>query len=331
MIIEDDVKNFKKFLETCYTKGLFGELYTKVDEEGVFTTSSISVTKSCGVKVSYKPRSVETDATLDKKKGKGKKAVVTYEDGELWCEPGKILGKMDNMRSGEVHVEFDGEKIFVKCGRSRFLSSVYADRDKVIAEKNVADADMPESMVYDADTGMGSIPVMSKVDLDHRIVVNSTDMQGLVNSRSKLAAASNFQFLVMDGNLSVSVVDMDDKSDKPDYFSVDLGEISGYKEGNNFKLLYMVGVSEMFGNLPGDVEMFLGSNAMFPFMLHKTFVETIKDGRESTHRNFLDVMYMNMPYSDPIPVETGEDLEAALEEALEESEDEVVEDDWDDA
>jgi len=312
MIIKDNVKNFKKFLETCYTGSLFGEFYTKLEGDS-FNVVLVSVTKSCGVKIKYTPREVIIDHSLDKKSGSGKKEKIIYEDGEFWCNPNRILDKMDKMNSGDVVVTFDGEKVLVVCERRRFLSEVFADRDPLITElENPSNAySITESIEYDAEGNM-NFSILEETVLDHKIVLDSIEIGYLEGSRKKLSTASNYRFSIRDSMLEISVDDLDDKSGKPQYFTTEFPNVEGYKDGDDFECLFMVGVSEMFGNLPGEVDLYLGNNINWPFVLRKTFIDNIKDGKESVSRLFMEVSYMNMPYDNPEPVESGEDLQNAL-------------------
>lgn len=248
MIIEDNIENFKTFLEHASCKGLFGPTLSEFID-GSITIRSRSISGGNVVESKYTPKSVKIDPSLNRAKG----TKTEYKDGWFWFEPAELLAKIKVMKSGPMTLEFNGETIDIKCGKVRRKTmnvGLTGAKYDLVQERKAND-------IYSAKFVDGKTVFMDAEIHLHSPSVGVINLKEISETKKSISNASTYLFKVSDaGEFDIIVADSDKV--ESEYMETRIDEIKDVKAG--FTVKYNSGFDEAIHVFDGFVDLWFGDS-----------------------------------------------------------------------
>lgn len=299
MIIEDDISNFKTFLEHCSCKGLFGPVFSEF-VEGSITMRSVTASGGTLNEVKYTPKSVKIDTSLNRAKG----PLTEYKDGWLWFEPGELLAKLKGFKSGPMVMEFDGVTMDFKCNKARRKTMNIALIGKgydVMAESKRAGG-------FSIEWPNGLL-VFSGMPLPFMVPSVAVITLKEISATKKAIANANTYFFHVSKEGAFEIVVADSEKKDVEYMNTEIDTIKDVKA--EFTTQYLNGFDEVMQIFDGFVDLWFGDGTPLgiksvvtnkdrkpiietliisaPFLPPKKEVEFTEDGKPVEDGEFEDI------------------------------------------
>ena len=290
MKIVDKVKDFKDFLSYTSLKGdkcLFGTDGIQF-EKGVGTAYLVEDLHVAAGKVIYRPK--ESD------------------NGYFWCDPARLIdskkGKMKSMiSSDDVEIVSKNNNITGKSGIIKFsMPNIDKDTSEYGMEGGSGFVKAKE-MIKDINVVDGKLKGMSNEFFN--LTVDSNIFQNAIKNKDTMVNPSYFMIRVNKGKVLLVVEDEAEKKNK-EFIEFHIGDID---KTVSFETTFGSYISNIFNNLSGDVDVFIGDIA--PIIVHQIIVE--KSGLDDVEK--FELLYL---LSHTIEDDTNYDDDENEEESLEE-------------
>lgn len=298
MIIEDDISNFKTFLEHCSCKGLFGAMFSEF-VEGSITMRAITVTGGTMNEVKYTPKSVKINPSLNRAKG----SLTEYKDGWFWFEPTELLAKLKTFKSGAMVLDFDGTTMDFKCNKMRRKTMNIA----LIGKGYDVMVDYNNAKRFKVEWPNGLL-VFNNAEIPYMVPsVGVISLREIAATKKAIANANTYFFHVTkEGVFEIVVADSEKKD--VEYMNTEIDTIKGVKA--EFTTQYLNGFDEIIQILDGFVDLWFGDK--YPLGIKSVVIN--KD-----RKPIIETLVVSAPFVAPKKeVEFNEDGTAVEEGEFEE-------------
>jgi hypothetical protein len=246
VIIEDEIANFKTFLEHCSCKGLFGPMFSEF-KDGSITMRSVTASGGTLNEVKYTPKSVKIEASLNRAKG----ALTEYKDGWFWFEPSELLAKLKEFKSGSMVLDFDGVTMDFKCNKARRktmnIALIGKGYDVMVAHK--------EAQRFNIEWPSGLLVFNGAQIPCYVPSVAVYTLKGISTTKKAIANANTYFFSVSkDGVFKIVVADSEKKD--VEYMNTEIDTIKDVKA--EFTTQYLNGFDEVIQVFDGFVDLWFG-------------------------------------------------------------------------
>jgi hypothetical protein len=309
MKIEDDVVAFKDFMRYCSLQKdgyLYGSMMM-IFKDGVGVAHVEDTNMATYARIKYRPEKVD--------------------NGTFWCDPSKFIdskiGKLRSAKIGLVKIDFGKDYIRGKCGRLTFKS----DKDNKEACKKSYDGAKDWGKNFKIKSG--KVVGFEDFSYPYHLEIDTSIMRDAISNKSTLTSPSHYKLVMdKDGAVSILVVDDEDKSDDPNHYAFELGNVEGDVEAIESKFRNTVG--NIFTNLTGKVDIWFNQDS--PLIVYKE-IEMPEQGTRKLNKFELFYILIHSKKSKKEEMSEEEVLgqdgsmdDEALQQEMVDSEDEVITD-----